>query len=40
MTLQFSLASTAPETVDTPCVVVGVYEGGVLSSAAARIARG
>ena len=37
MTLQFSLASTAPETVDTPCVVVGVYEGGVLSSAAARI---
>jgi leucyl aminopeptidase len=37
MTLQFSLASAAPETVDTPCVVVGVYEGGVLSSAAARI---
>ena len=37
MTLQFSLASTAPETIDTPCVVVGVYEGGVLSSAAARI---
>jgi leucyl aminopeptidase len=37
MTLQFSLASTAPETVDAPCVVVGVYEGGVLSSAAARI---
>ncbi len=37
MTLQFSLAAAAPETVDTPCVVVGVYEGGVLSSAAARI---
>ncbi|HEX5306193.1 MAG TPA: leucyl aminopeptidase [Dyella sp.] len=37
MTLQFSLASASPETVETPCVVVGVYEGGVLSSAAARI---
>jgi leucyl aminopeptidase len=37
MTLQFSLGSSAPETVDTPCVVVGVYEGGVLTSAAARI---
>jgi leucyl aminopeptidase len=37
MTLQFSLGSAAPETVDTPCVVVGVYEGGVLTSAAARV---
>jgi len=37
MTLQFSLASTAPETTDTACVVVGVYEGGVFSSAAARV---
>ena len=37
MTLQFSLASSSPETVDTACVVVGVYEGGVLTSAAARI---
>jgi leucyl aminopeptidase len=37
MTLQFSLASTAPETVDTACVVVGVYEHGVLTSAAAQI---
>ncbi len=37
MTLQFSLASAAPETVDTACVVVGVYEGGVFTSAAARV---
>ncbi|HEX7817675.1 leucyl aminopeptidase [Dyella sp.] len=37
MTLQFSLGSAAPETVDTPCVVVGVYENGVLTSAAARV---
>jgi len=37
MTLQFSLASATPETVETPCVVVGVYENGLLTSAAARI---
>ena len=37
MTLQFSLASAAPETVDTACVVVGVYEGGAFTSAAARV---
>ena len=37
MTLQFSLGSAAPETVDAPCVVVGVYENGVLTSAAARV---
>ncbi|WP_329741198.1 leucyl aminopeptidase [Dyella sp. A6] len=37
MTLQFSLASAHPETVETPCVVVGVYENGLLTSAAARI---
>ena len=37
MTLQFSLASAAPETIDTACVVVGIYEGGVFSSAAARV---
>jgi leucyl aminopeptidase len=37
MTLQFSLSSAAPETADTPCAVVGVYEQGMLSSAAARI---
>jgi leucyl aminopeptidase len=37
MTLQFSLGSAAPETVETPCVVVGVYESGVLTSAAARV---
>ncbi|NII12080.1 leucyl aminopeptidase [Oleiagrimonas sp. C23AA] len=37
MTLQFSLQSDAPETTDTPCAIVGVYENGTLSSAAARI---
>ena len=37
MPLQFSLAAAAPETADTACVVVGVYEQGVLTSAAARV---
>jgi len=37
MTLQFSLASTVPETIDAACVVVGVYEGGVFTSAAAKL---
>ena len=37
MTLQFSLGSTAPETAETPCIVVGVYENGLLTSAAARV---
>ncbi|TAL85070.1 MAG: leucyl aminopeptidase [Rhodanobacter sp.] len=37
MTLQFSVASTAPETAETACIVVGVYEQGVLTSAAARV---
>ena len=37
MTLQFSLSSDAPETAATACAVVGVYEHGMLSSAAARI---
>jgi leucyl aminopeptidase len=39
MTLQFSLvaASSSPETVETPCLVVGVYENGLLTSAAARV---
>jgi len=37
MTLQFSLDTAAPETVDTACVVVGVYEQGMLTSAAARV---
>jgi leucyl aminopeptidase len=37
MTLQFSLAAAAPETADSPCVVVGVYENGLLTSAAARV---
>jgi leucyl aminopeptidase len=37
MTVQFSLASAAPETIDSACVLVGVYEHGVLTSAAARV---
>jgi len=37
MTVQFSLGSNAPETTATPVAVVGVYENGVLTSAAARI---
>ena len=37
MTLQFSLATTSPATVDTACLVVGAYENGVLSSAAAEL---
>lgn len=37
MTLQFSLGSAAPETAESPCVVVGVYENGLLTSAAARV---
>ncbi|HET6554144.1 MAG TPA: leucyl aminopeptidase [Dyella sp.] len=37
MTLQFSLGSAAPETVETPCLVVGVYENGMFTSAAARV---
>jgi leucyl aminopeptidase len=37
MTLQFSLGAAAPETVDAACVLVGVYEHGMLTSAAARV---
>ena len=37
MTLQFSLGNAAPESIDTACLVVGVYEQGVLTSAAARV---
>jgi leucyl aminopeptidase len=37
MTLQFSLGTAAPETVDSACVLVGVYEHGVLTSAAAQL---
>ncbi|MBD8882022.1 leucyl aminopeptidase [Rhodanobacter sp. 7MK24] len=37
MPLQFSLVATTPETADTACVLVGVYEQGVLTSAAARV---
>ena len=39
MTLQFSLGTIAPESVDSACIVVGVYEQGVLSSAAERVDR-
>ncbi len=37
MTLQFSQTSAAPESIATACIVVGVYEGGVFTSAAARL---
>jgi len=37
MTLQFSLGTAAPETVDAACVLVGVYENGVLTGAAAQL---
>lgn len=37
MTLQFSLGTAAPETVACACVAVGVYEHGVLTSAAAQV---
>jgi leucyl aminopeptidase len=37
MTLQFSLGSNAPETAETSCAIVGVYEHGMFTSAAARI---
>lgn len=37
MTLQFSLATAAPDAIDTACVVVGVYEQSVLASAAAQV---
>ncbi|MBB3225796.1 leucyl aminopeptidase [Luteibacter sp. Sphag1AF] len=37
MTLQFSLGSIAPESAETAVAVVGVYENGLLTSAAARV---
>ena len=37
MTLQFSLGSNLPDSGPTPCAVVGVFEHGVLTSAAARL---
>ena len=37
MTLQFSLSQQSPETNTAPCIVVGVFEERMLSSAAARI---
>ncbi|MHC1481052.1 leucyl aminopeptidase [Frateuria aurantia] len=37
MTLQFSLTPAAPESIATACIVAGVYEGGVFTSAAARL---
>lgn len=39
MTLQFSLGTHAPETVDSDCIMIGVYEQGALSSAAERVDR-
>ncbi len=37
MSLEFSTTKDAPETAISPCVVVGVYDDRMLSSAAARI---
>ena len=37
MILQFSLDSRLPETAETPCVVVGVFDDHMLSAAARRI---
>jgi len=37
MTLKFSLTADAPESAATPCLVVGLYEDRVLTSAAARV---
>lgn len=37
MTIQFSVSSHPPETVTSACVVVGVYEDRMLTSAAARV---
>jgi len=39
MTLQFSLGTSAPESADSACIVVGVYEQGALSSAAEQVDR-
>ena len=37
MTIQFSLTQQPPETQNAPCIVVGVFEERMLSSAAARV---
>jgi leucyl aminopeptidase len=37
MTLQFSLSSDVPETSTVPCIVIGLFDDGALSAAAARI---
>ena len=37
MTIQFSLTQESPESADTACVVVGVFEDRALSEAAKRI---
>ncbi|MET0225990.1 MAG: leucyl aminopeptidase [Dokdonella sp.] len=37
MTLKFSLTADAPESAATPCLVIGLYEDRVLTSAAARV---
>ncbi len=39
MTLQFSLTNTAATAVDSPCIVVGVYEQAVLGNAAEAVDR-
>ena len=37
MTLQFATTADAPERATTPCLVVGLHEGGVLTAAARRV---
>ncbi len=37
MTLSFSITGDAPETIATPCLVVGLYQDAALSPAAARV---
>jgi leucyl aminopeptidase len=37
MTIQFSLSQQSPESAAVPCIVVGVFEEGLLTAAAARI---
>jgi leucyl aminopeptidase len=37
MTLQFSLSQDLPETSSAPCIVVGLFDDGLLSAAAQRI---
>jgi len=37
MTLKFSLTQAAPETAESPCIIVGIHEERVLSAAAERV---